>query len=128
MMDYKDLIEDKIYFISGHLDLTNEEFMMHYAQQLLDAVNEGAAFVVGDANGADSMAQEFLVGRTDSVAVYHMLESPRNNHGFKVIGGYRCDKERDEAMTKASSADIAWVRPGREKSGTAKNIKRRTCL
>jgi hypothetical protein len=29
------------------------------------------------------------------------------------------------AMTPASTFDIAWVRPGRERSGTAKNLLRR---
>ena len=35
------------------------------------------------------------------------------------------DEERDLAMSCASTDDIAWVRSGREKSGTAKNINRR---
>ncbi len=30
-------------------------------------------------------------------------------------------------MTAASTEDLAWVRPGREKSGTAKNLARRGC-
>lgn len=46
-------------------------------------------------------------------------------YGFKTVGGFESDRVRDEAMTAASDADIAWVRPGREKSGTAKNLKRR---
>lgn len=114
-----------IYFISGHLDLTKEEFYIHYSQLLREAACSGAKFIVGDASGADNMAQEFLAELFADVTVYHMFDRPRHNHGFETIGGFKSDKERDEAMTNNSDADIAWVRMGREKSGTARNIKRR---
>jgi hypothetical protein len=114
-----------IFFISGHLDLTQEEFQTHYVPLLREAISMGDSFIVGDARGTDAMAQEFLAKLSASVIVYHMFELPRNNCGFEVIGGFRTDQERDEAMTKNSDADIAWIRPGREKSGTAKNLLRR---
>lgn len=122
-------------FVSGHLDLTNEEFVEHYAPRLRAAWWEGdglspldlTLFHVGDARGADFMAQEFLDGLRARFIVYHMLVAPRNVYGrpFRIIGGFTSDKERDEAMTAATTEDIAWVRPGREKSGTAKNLARR---
>ena len=110
---------------------TEEEFAEHYEPALTAAAEAGALFVIGDANGTDAMAQGFLYGFLDDwearVTVYHMLQEPRNNFGdFVVVGGFKTDQERDEAMTKDSDADIAWVRPGREKSGTAENLKRRT--
>jgi ribosomal protein S16 len=55
----------------------------------------------------------------------HMLAAPRNNTGFPTVGGFATDEERDEAMTLASDVDLAWVRQGRENSGTARNIARR---
>lgn len=117
-----------IYFISGHLDLTQEEFTKHYSKALYDGVKNGHTFVVGDAKGTDAMAQKFLSDLNASVTVYHMFTAPRNNCGFKTIGGFKYDEERDFAMTKASDYDILWVRPGREKSGTAKNAIRRLKL
>ncbi|OAD24079.1 hypothetical protein THIOM_000077 [Candidatus Thiomargarita nelsonii] len=54
-----------------------------------------------------------------------MFESPRNNEGFNTKGGYSSDSSRDKDMTLNSTKDIAWVRPGRESSGTARNLKRR---
>jgi hypothetical protein len=57
--------------------------------------------------------------------VYHMFTSPRNNARFQTIGGFESDAARDERMTADSQRDIAWVRPGREKSGTQKNLDRR---
>ena len=115
------------YFISGHLDLTEKEFRDEYIPMIDDAMCiPGSIFIVGDAPGADLMSQRYLFQKYADVTVYHMLKSPRNNRfEFKTRGGFKSDKERDEAMTKASLYDIAWVRPGREKSGTAKNLLRR---
>lgn len=119
-------------FVSGHLDLTNAEFVEHYAPRIDAACATRAdgtlvVFHVGDARGADFMAQEFLESRRVPVYVYHMFEKPRNIYGrpFRVIGGFTSDLARDEAMTMVTTEDIAWVRPGREKSGTAKNLARR---
>jgi hypothetical protein len=123
-----------IAFISGHLDLTQEEFDEHYLPLIQKAIQCGDEFIVGDAEGADYMAQQYLRNifnacpfpiSTAPVRVYHMFNKPRNAVGFKLMGGFLSDKQRDEAMTAASDYDISWVRPGREKSGTAKNIARR---
>lgn len=114
-----------IYFVSGHLDLTQDEFNDHYKPILNAALDERASFVVGDARGTDVMAQRYLALNRAKVTVFHMFDSPRNNVGFPTRGGFQSDKERDAAMTAASDRDIAWARPGREKSGTAKNLKRR---
>lgn len=118
----------KVYFVSGHLDLTRSEFQEHYAPRMQAAFEEGASFVVGDARGADLQAQDWLLFAqcpVERVKVYHMFEAPRNNVGFPTVGGFTSDGERDAAMTAGSTDDIAWVRPGREKSGTAENLKRR---
>ncbi|MEM7030777.1 MAG: hypothetical protein AAF629_14520 [Chloroflexota bacterium] len=113
------------HFISGHLTLSEAEFVEHYRPAIDDALSRGDSFVVGDARGTDTMAQNYLLGKTDAVVVYHMFTDPRNNAGFKTIGGFNTDEERDAQMTADSDRDLAWVRPGREKSGTQKNIDRR---
>lgn len=117
-----------IYFISGHLSLTSKEFDEHYAPKIDDALDNATWFVVGDARGADAMAQAYLHSRgLRNVTVFHMFENPRNNAGdFSVLGGFHSDGQRDAAMTAVSVKDIAWVRSGREESGTALNLKRRT--
>lgn len=122
-----------IYFISGHLDLAPKEFREHYKPLIDEALLElESTFVVGDARGADTLAQQYLMFRLrgcsrSSVTVYHMFGRPRYHVDPKAItlGGFKSDKERDEAMTVDSDKDIAWVRPGRETSGTAQNLKRR---
>lgn len=119
---------DKVcFFVSGHLDITEEEFCRHYAGRIEMAAQSGASFVVGDARGTDLRAQRLLSGLGCArVTIYHMLEAPRHRvGGYPVVGGFKSDEDRDAAMTAASTCDIAWVRPGREGSGTARNLARR---
>ncbi len=122
-------------YVSGHLDLSEEEFAAHYVPRIVEAVARGCSdphgpsglsFVVGDARGADLLFQRYAQAQGLSVTVFHMFAEPRNNvGGFPVVGGFASDAARDEAMTAASGFDVAWVRPGRERSGTAKNLARR---
>ncbi len=120
----------KTAFVSGHLTITEDEFYDYYGTPITAALANNHKFVVGDARGLDSIVQKYLfeVGVKD-VTVYHMFDKPRNNkYNFPTIGGFKSDEERDAAMTAASDYDIAWVRPGRENSGTAKNLMRRTTI
>jgi hypothetical protein len=127
VLDHKGIpIKQTVYHISGHLDLTNAEFKTHYQPEILSAISSGAKFVIGDAPGADDLAQRYLFACSfTDVTVYHMLDKPRNNIGFPTRGKFVSDEDRDQALTKDSEADIAWIRPGKENSGTAKNIARR---
>lgn len=118
----------RVNFVSGHLSLTEAEFETYYIPAIDLALARGDSFVVGDARGVDTLTQNYLKGQTERVTVYHMFLEPRNNAGFPLIGGFASDAERDAQMTADSDIDIAWVRPGREKSGTQKNINRRAKL
>jgi len=115
-------------FISGHGDVDAPEFFEHYVPLIDKAIANGDSFVVGDFRGADMKAQVYLHFRgINNVKVYHMFVSPRfNAGGFETVGGFTTDEERDSAMTRDSDMDIAWVRKGKETSGTQKNIDRRT--
>lgn len=126
-----------IYFVSGHRDLTQEEFDAHYKFWLNIVCSEDpfAAFVVGDCEGCDTMVVEYLVSRPGTapeIDVY-CVNSPKmspfgddlrnfENVHIHIKEDYdTCDR----TMTKLSDFDIAWIRPGREYSHTADNIKRR---
>lgn len=114
-------------FISGHLTLTGEEFDTYYRPTIDDMIKAGHAVVVGDARGADLMAQTYLsqCGHRE-VTVYHMFNQPRVNVGnWPTVGGYTSDRSRDAAMTAASTYDIAWVRDPAKRSGTRDNLERR---
>ena len=115
--------------ISGHLDLTRDEFWTYYAEFIKKAIIQGDKIVVGDAPGADAMAQAYLFANDyNEVTVYCSEGFPRPRHN---IGNWPVAEighkpyEKDAAMTAASDYDIAWVRPGKEDSGTAANIRRR---
>lgn len=124
------------YFISGHRNITEEEFELNYKLAIDYALyeNPNAKFVVGDYYGADIMAQNYLMDSLmidpSRVTVYHMLEAPRNKNEkiIKTKGGFKNDEERDAAMTMASSKDIAFVRDHTKISGTGSNILRRYLL
>ncbi len=116
----------KTFFISGHRDITPEEFNEHYVPAIDKALSEkNITFVIGDYHGVDHIAQEYLKNKKAHVVVFHMFEYHRENAGHPTLGGFKNDEERDAAMTKTSDEDIAWVRPGKEKSGTAINLRRR---
>lgn len=116
-----------IYFISGHIDLSKEEFSTNYIP-LIDKACEDptATFVVGDCYGADGFAQIYLHYLGRSFVVYHKGNHARvNPYKLPTVGGYISHTAKDQAMTEASDLDIAWVRPGKETSGTASNLRRR---
>jgi len=123
------------YFISGHRNITDAEFEFNYEPLINLALrNPNANFVVGDCDGVDIKAQNYLMDIVcidpSKITVYHMLDTPRNINPLitKTKGGFQSDEERDAAMTLASSEDIALVRDDKKISGTAQNILRRHLL
>ena len=120
------------YFISGHRDLTENEFEYYYIPLIQEALSENpnAKFVVGDFDGCDIMAQNYLVNIIDDIAnitVYCVGETPRNINPniIYIKNGFADDREKDIAMTNASFKDIALVRDPKIWSGTGENILRR---
>lgn len=127
-----------IAMISGHLDLTQDEFNDHYIPLLEDALHRSnpCDFIVGDARGADAMAQDWLSRRwltyNVEVTVYHMFTVPRHNYGpYPTKGGYTKDDGKDAALTQDSDYDILYIRPEKHSSqsgrisGTEANLIRR---
>ena len=118
-----------IYFVSGHRDLTQEEFNEHYIPLIDKVLREDiwADFVVGDWEGCDTMFIEYMSSEfhTATILIY-CVEHPRIKSTL-YVSYCTCDNYDycDATMTRHSDFDIAWIRPGREDSHTAKNIKRR---
>ena len=127
-----------IYFISGHGDLSYEDFQLYY-EPIIDRVvmeDSEAQFIVGDYKGADKFAMDYIFQYyTTPLVIYHMFDTPRNIpeglsenpelEGVYFEGGFTSDEEKDSAMTRDSDFDIAFIKDGRWDSGTAQNIKRR---
>lgn len=122
----------KTYFVSGHRDITETEFLK-YKETFKQILNEtpDALFIMGDYHGVDIMAQNCLIEEFNvnpsNITVYHMSDNPHNINPniTNLIGGFQSDEERDAAMTANSFKDIAFVRKHTELSGTAQNILRR---
>lgn len=138
-----------IYFVSGHRDLSYDNFEKYYIPVIDRVIKEDrdAEFVVGDCEGVDKFAMDYIAKTFPWIQlyIYHMLDDPRNTplnlsveelldtpaYEYKstpdvtFFGGFKSDEERDSAMTRASDFDIAFVKDGRWDSGTAQNIKRR---
>lgn len=124
------------YFVSGHRDLTKEEFEEHYVPLIQKVIKEDswAEFVVGDWEGCDTLFIEYILYRFPNifVSIYYIdyiKTKFRGNYVYNYDNINLCKRntydECDASMTRNSDFDIAWIRPGREDSHTAKNIKRR---
>ena len=144
----------KCAFISGHIDLSLIEFNQYYKKKIDNAIELGHHFVIGDAKGADSLAQSYLNDlcnnkssdmTKDRVIIYHMFTKPMNNKGkYKDICDFKSQNQKDKAMTLNSDYDIAYVRSPeitkrileakgikydpKRKSGTQRNLDRRDKL
>lgn len=130
-----------IYFISGHRDLSYEDFKKYYIPKIKEVVEEDprAEFIVGDCDGVDKYAMDYIFNNIMcDLTIYHISSKPNNTpnnkhpgslvSSYKYIyfrGGFKSDEERDVAMTEHSDRDIAFIRKGKESSGTAQNILRR---
>lgn len=134
-------MENKVYtyFISGHRNITQEEFNNNYGKYLTDLLTKtpstaNVRFIMGDYYGVDIMAQHYLIDvlnfPPERICVYHMFDKPRNIHPLidNRVGGFTSDEERDAAMTRDSDFDIAFVRNHNKWSGTGANILRRHLL
>lgn len=128
----REKILEKTYFISGHGKVTNEQFEKYKStiQKVLKQ-HPDATFIVGDYQGVDILSQHYLIDELNinplQIIVYHMFDKPRNCHPLitRLVGGFKTDEERDNAMTENSKQDIAFVNDHTKLSGTAQNILRR---
>ena len=119
------------YFVSGHRDLTKEEFEEHYVPLIQKVIKEDSwvEFVVGDWEGCDTLFIDYIFYRFPETFInLYCVKSPRIYSEFhENINVCRRNTydECDASMTRNSDFDIAWIRPGRENSHTANNIRRR---
>ena len=113
-----DMVDVKvcIFFISGHIDLEEDEFNIHYKPKIDEALlNPQSRFVIGDARGADTMGKNYLTDRIDKTRIIiYTLRNPKKVKGdlstYQLQGSFRNHEEKDSAMTRSSNVDIAWIR------------------
>jgi hypothetical protein len=113
--------------VSGHTDLTIEEFNQHYREHILSAIDLKDSII--GASGADKLTQELC----HSMLYYNVTvidkgrQDNRVTNLFTHVNGFESYIVRDEYMTANSNVDIAYVRsnPIALGSGTQCNIHRR---
>ncbi len=138
----------RVVFISGHCNLQDSEFDEFYKPRLVELILDPVPVVIGNARGADTMSYQYLCLHgypVDKITIYHhgsgTSEESYRRRFVKVIKGFPSYTKRDEAMTYASTEELAWVRDpeksrqlveasgGRfdpkRKSGTELNLLRR---
>ena len=107
-----------IYFISGPIDISYDDFLKYYKANIDSALEDKeSTFVIGDAGGVDTFAQHYLRNKIDhsKVCVYHKGRYFRNNkYGYPTKGGFADHDDKDSAMTIESDADILWIRSKEE--------------
>lgn len=145
-MNTESLIKANI-FISGHRDLTREEFKTYYCHVIDAYINwiniesnlgkKQVTFYVGDCEGCDRFAIEYLVGKLNRniklviCSLKEKFDGQINydlciNDNISVIKEFNTHEERDCYMTEQTEYDVLWVREGKWSSGTAQNYVRRT--
>lgn len=116
--------------ISGHTDITREQFDATYVPRLKELADQGAAFILGGAPGTDRMAQQWLIsnGHGLRMTVYDRKGrdgrlSPSGNH----VALDKNDQLRDERLTRDSVVDVAFIKSSSSAvgSGTFANMLRR---
>lgn len=121
----------KTAFISGHGTLTFNQFFDVYIPEIDKALELNHNFIIGDYNGTDTLAQEYLKDKTNNVTICHCFDKPRyrvnkyrlNSEHWIYIANFESDDERDSYMTNHSDYDIAISLY--RNSGTQKNLNRR---
>lgn len=117
----------KVAMISGHTDLTKQQFDKYYVPEIDKYIKKGYSFLVGGASGCDTFAQNYLSQLPVEVTVCD--KGDQNNclfpDNFYHINGFASYPERDNYMTQHSSVDIAWIYYGSAGSGTCANLLRR---
>ena|SRR5581483_5338407 len=136
----------KIAFVSGHVELDHKTFLDHYQGPLDEAIKNQCSFVIGNAQGADTYALNYLLEKqvnphNITIYIYSRFQKSCENYakkGINVKSGFKSYSERDQSLTLNSDYDIAWVRSEEEskilfgnrwkphkKSATQLNLERR---
>ncbi len=124
----------KTVFVFGNGNTSFEDFKQYYEVPLTRLQDEEAVhFIVCDFRGTDTLAMEFLKTKTPHVSIYHIGEQPRympdkfktQASEWKTVGGFRTDKERDNAAITQCTHFLAidFNTDAQRKSGTQKNME-----
>lgn len=114
-------------FISGHKDLTKEEFEQYYIPLIDQGIYNNAKFYISNYGNCDRFSYDYF-----KLCEYYNVEICFNRLGFSNIDdkfikavGFKSDEEMYCYMTNKTNKDIAWIRNEVKLTTTGKNILRR---
>ena len=81
--------------VSGHIDISPTEFVIHYIPAIDVALSSGDHFILGDAQGTDSLALEYLLEHG----------GPDIKHRIKIHASRPYNVAKFQAMGLVSSTD-----------------------
>ena len=105
----------RVFFISGHMNLTKNEFDLHYKSEIDKSINEGGTYVIGNAKGADTMALDYLLYKgidPKNITIYfynrygNKYSKKYIDRGVNLIRGFSGYTSRDAEMTKDSRKSV----------------------
>lgn len=116
--------------ITGHGYLSFEDFIKHYVSKIDEYLKLEYSFIIGDFNGVDTLAQEYLKDRTEKVTVCHCFKKPRykinkfnlKSEEWNYVGKFTSDENRDNYMI--DKADIILAHSINKNSRTQNNINK----
>jgi hypothetical protein len=137
-------LQSRIAMVSGHIDINLAHFTTHYLPGIDLAVSRRDYFILGDAQGPDTLALDYLrlqggpdikhritiyPSRPHNIAKFEAMgratstdppeETPADRRSTRAKGRRQGDPRarhlwRDTRMTRASDYDILWTRSGEE--------------
>lgn len=143
-MQSNNALKSRIAMISGHVDITPADFATHYLPAIDFAISRGDYFILGDAQGIDTLALDYLLqhggpfikhritvypSRPYNIAKFEAMglgtsrnppeETPASERSTRGKGRRQRDPrarhlQRDMRMTMVSDYDILWVRSDEE--------------
>jgi hypothetical protein len=115
------------YYITGHRDLSKEEFNRIYLPKIDDIIREdsNAVFLVGACEGVDLYTRQYLIKYNIRLQIYGpYFESDHINNITQVHFLVSYENAANK-MIENSDITIGFIKPGRESSFTALNILKR---
>lgn len=98
-------------FISGYSLINEEQFKEEYKDKIKFAIDKGYSFMVGDLEGIDKMAQEYLFKKNyQNVLICHVGKKPKYNLGnWETLGGFKRESDKDVYMIWNTNNDILYI-------------------
>jgi hypothetical protein len=124
-----DIQEEKPDFvmITGQQDISIEDFQTYYEPAIEAMIKQKVHFVIGNAEGVDKLAKEFLhMYSYHSVTIFDKASGDGGvpwGARWRVVNGFKSYPERDLAMIEVSNKIICYLfGAGALGSGTYRNL------